>query len=660
MSEPTSRLPARPSLEQLRKQAKEFLRALRAGDVAAANRLRAASRPSADRGRSDPPKLADAQFVLAREHGFESWAKLVQHIGALPLIRRAEQFETLANDVVLGWRDDAEALRRVNDLLGGRFTRDKFRELVQRRLRGIRGSASVTDDLSLADAQLLIARQYGFENWEKLIESLTQPPGDPRTTPLGMSSAPPFYKIDWKENRIEVRPPVSDRDWDTIFGVMKERRLAGLDAGGQMTDAALEQLPKLNFVIRLNLSGSTRLTDAGLHNLARMPQLEELDLSGRESPITDGGLEFLRQLRSLRRFQMCWPQHVSDAGVANLSFCDHLESVDLLGTPTGDGAINALRWKPKLRRFKTGRQVTDAGLPLLHDFPAFKTWQGGEMTYALMSPDAGPSHLLVDGPFTSQGLASLVGLDGLFGLSMFWHTSALAPDGLEVLAALPNLGFLGCEGKLCNDVAMHHIGALPRLRMLMAQGTVASDDGFTALSRSQTIENLWGRECPNMTGRGFAALASMPSLRGLAVSCKFVDDRALSALPRFPALRQLMPMDVPDDGFRHVGRCEQLEALWCMYCRDTGDVATEQIGGLAELKTYYAGATRITDRSLEILGRMSSLESIEFYECAGITNAGLALLGGLPRLRELTVGGSPNVTRDGLAAFPSVVRVNYR
>jgi hypothetical protein len=118
-------------------------------------------------------------------------------------------------------------------------------------------------------------------------------------------------------------------------------------------------------------------------------------------------------------------------------------------------------------------------------------------------------------------------------------------------------------------------------------------------------------------------------------------------------------MDVPDDGFRHVGRCERLEALWCMYCRDTGDAATEQIAGLSKLKTYYAGATQITDRSLEILGRMPLLETIEFWECAGITDAGIALLAGLPRLREITVGGSPKVTRDGMAVLPAAVRANY-
>jgi hypothetical protein len=275
-----------------------------------------------------------------------------------------------------------------------------------------------------------------------------------------------------------------------------------------------------------------------------------------------------------------------------------------------------------------------------------------------MSPDAEPNHLMLDGPVTDAGVARLAGLDGLAALSFFWHVSALTPDALQALAVLPNLSGLGWGGELCNDVAMRHIAALPRLRMLMAQGTVASDEGFVALSRSRTIELIWGRECPNLQGRGFAAMAAMPALRGLAVSCKNVDDASLSTLPRFPALTQLMPIDVADDGFRHVGRCEQLENLWCMYCRETGDVATEHIATL-KLQSYYAGSTKITDRSLEILGQMTTLERLEFWQCAGITDAGVAHLAKLPRLREIDVDGSPKVSRAGVAVFPATVRVRY-
>lgn len=73
-------LPARPSLAQLRTQARELLRAHRDGSAAAAARV-AAHHPDLE-GRSPravlahPLKLADAQLVLAREYGFASWAAL--------------------------------------------------------------------------------------------------------------------------------------------------------------------------------------------------------------------------------------------------------------------------------------------------------------------------------------------------------------------------------------------------------------------------------------------------------------------------------------------------------------------------------------------------------------------------------------------------------
>jgi hypothetical protein len=284
---------------------------------------------------------------------------------------------------------------------------------------------------------------------------------------------------------------------------------------------------------------------------------------------------------------------------------------------------------------------------------------GGEERYALMSADSEPNHLMIDGPFSNAGLAKLVGLDGLFGLSFFWHSNGFTGAGLDALKHLPNLGMLGCGGKQCDDETMRRIAALPKLRMLVAQGTVASDAGFAALSHSPTIEYIWGRECPNLTGQGFASLARMPALRGLAVSCKQVNDAALSLLPRFPALREFLPMDVEDDGFRHIGQCQRLEALWCMYCHHTGDAATEHIEGLKHLKTYYAGQTQIADRSLEILARIESLERIELWKCAGITDAGIQALTVLPRLRELTLNGLSGLRRDPAGLFQPYVRVAY-
>jgi len=653
MSDSPSRLPARQSLEQLSKQAKELLREFRAGDRAALERFRV-TRPNPLRGAT----LADAQFVIAREHGFETWAKLKHYIEA---IRPSgmEQFEQLARNLAAAYSSgDATAIREVNWSYGTSFAWDHDPIEMHRRLATWFASDIRTADLALADAQRIVARSHGFENWAQFAASVAQAPGDPRAAPLFLSAAPPFYKIDWKENRISARGPQSEKDWDAIFRVMQEHQITTLSAGG-ISDGAMERLSRVSHITHLHLGDSKGLTDEGVRYLAAMPQLQELTLGGWNSPITDRGLEALRHLGELRSFQMCWTQGISDIGAANLAFCDRLESVNLLGTPTGDGVVRALAAKRHLRRLKTGRYVTDSGLRFLHQFPIFKTWHGGEIKYALMSNEVEPNHVHIDGPFTDAGLAGMAGLDGVFALSFFQHSPAFTAAGLEPLQHLPNLGFLGCQEEHCDDEGMRHIAAIPRLRMLMGQSAVAGDSGFAALSRSQTLEYFWGRNCPNLTGRGFAALASMPALRGIAVSCRNVDDAALSTLPRFPALREIMPMDVSDAGFRHIGRCEHLEALWCMYCQDTGDAATEQIAGLSRLKTYYAGKTRITDRSLEILSGMASLECLEFWQCAGLTDAGIVRLAALPRLREISLAGLPNVTREAIAPFPASIRVSY-
>jgi hypothetical protein len=71
----TSKLPVRPSLESLRKQAKKLARGIVAGDAAAIGRARA-QLPQAEL----PLSHRDAQLVLAREYGFRGWQDLVKEV----------------------------------------------------------------------------------------------------------------------------------------------------------------------------------------------------------------------------------------------------------------------------------------------------------------------------------------------------------------------------------------------------------------------------------------------------------------------------------------------------------------------------------------------------------------------------------------------------
>jgi ankyrin repeat protein len=88
------RLPVRPNLDQLHRQAKEFLRALHASDASAIAELREHHPRSIDPAQA---KLADAQLALARSYQTSSWTRLVQAVQLAEAI----------------WRDDAETVREL-------------------------------------------------------------------------------------------------------------------------------------------------------------------------------------------------------------------------------------------------------------------------------------------------------------------------------------------------------------------------------------------------------------------------------------------------------------------------------------------------------------------------------------------------------------------
>ena len=94
---PIRRLPVRPDLQHLKRQAKDLLRGIHAGDAAAIAELREHCPDLIDPASA---RLADAQLALARSYQTTSWPRLVQAVQLATAI----------------WRDDLDA---VKDLVTG-------------------------------------------------------------------------------------------------------------------------------------------------------------------------------------------------------------------------------------------------------------------------------------------------------------------------------------------------------------------------------------------------------------------------------------------------------------------------------------------------------------------------------------------------------------
>jgi hypothetical protein len=155
-------LPARPNLEYYRKQAKHLQHAYETGDAAAQGRVADVLGDRAD-GRF---LLSDAQFVLAQEHGFRTWAEFRAHIQSASstedrpvsrLLVGSSFYASLADALLTDLRrNEPGALHRL-------------RAYVPRHAATTDGSAA-----KLRDARLIIARELGFPTWRELVSGAEQ------------------------------------------------------------------------------------------------------------------------------------------------------------------------------------------------------------------------------------------------------------------------------------------------------------------------------------------------------------------------------------------------------------------------------------------------------------------------------------------------------
>jgi hypothetical protein len=114
---PTRRLPPHPDLDQLRRQAKELLEAFRAGDTTAITQVQAHYHGA----ESTAFALHDAQVVLARAYGFDSWPKLKAFVDGVtggsaiikPVELEAADSRDIWDTIVAAAAGDIATLRRL-------------------------------------------------------------------------------------------------------------------------------------------------------------------------------------------------------------------------------------------------------------------------------------------------------------------------------------------------------------------------------------------------------------------------------------------------------------------------------------------------------------------------------------------------------------------
>src|SRR5262245_7269544 len=495
------------------------------------------------------------------------------------------------------------------------------KELLAAWRSGSSADAPAPDTLPrLRDAQRAIARQYGFDSWDML-----------RTHVEAIAGS---------STRTRARPkPVLEYD-DTVPGAIELNEPLTADVVQRLIEQGVG-------AIKIG----PKVTAASLSRLAEIPTLRGIDFAWR-SDLLDGDVTFLEAMTWLTGLSLSRGGHTTDLPGERLRPHQHLERINLQWTDTGDAAIAALAGKPSLSRVLVGARLTDAGAARLRDFPA------------LLQPGARDAFLALSSArsLTDEALAAIGSLNGVVALDL--HMSAFGSPhytgrGIAHLRRMSSLAELNFHGALATDAALAEIAAIPSLRWLHCQDPVSGDEGFVALARCTTLEDLASRVCRQMTDRGFAAIAGLPRLQRLGLGGPRLSDAAMAHLADAPALVDLGPIMFGDAAFEHIAKIPRLERLTNMYNRSTGDAATRYLGAHPTLVDYGAFGTQITDDSLRILAGLPRLETIAFTNCDFITDDGMRALAALPRLRRVSDGSCVRVTGDWLASMPAGVEATH-
>jgi hypothetical protein len=129
-----------------------------------------------------------------------------------------------------------------------------------------------------------------------------------------------------------------------------------------------------------------------------------------------------------------------------------------------------------------------------------------------------------------------------------------------------------------------------------------------------------------------------------------VTPEAMPYLVCFPKLRclYLHETQVTDEGMRYVGRLRRLETLYLWDAEDLTDAGVAQLRGLDRLKRVHINDSGIGDESLRVFGRLPEIEELGL-QGNRFTDRGLKHLRDCTRLRELWIGRGWEISDQGLA-----------
>ncbi|MCA9102978.1 MAG: hypothetical protein KDA63_17590 [Planctomycetales bacterium] len=398
-----------------------------------------------------------------------------------------------------------------------------------------------------------------------------------------------------------VRVGRSHRPLGKLFNLTRSAEIFGAQVGtsahGRMAAFVSELSTSPSSIADRPPNATSDYVDGIIRRLGRSKELDTLMIADPE--VTDSAFSTFTGMDALDQVRICCPL-VTDRGLTFLAKCPRLRELDLTGTPvTGQLFAQSGAVAPLQTLNVSGTQFTDQATSQLPQFGSLYelNLSGTPITDAAVPNLAKCLGLrfldLSDTDVTDAGLADLAACTSLKGLLL--KNCNVSVPGLAQLGTGCRLGSLDLSGCDLSDDDLTGLLSLSGLRALSLQHAHLSESALSELTAIKTLQQL-DLSNTNVSDAGIEALREFPDF-GYSVFVKNVVDRTAN-----------LPTPTPQNTMR-----------------------IENHSGWISLKH-----TAITDRSLEVL---ASLRSIDGLDLTGtkITDAGIAQLANLPHLRTLVI-----------------------
>ena len=239
--------------------------------------------------------------------------------------------------------------------------------------------------------------------------------------------------------------------------------------------------------------------------------------------------------------------------------------------------------------------------------------------------------------------------------------AAAKPDDANAVAALQKAGAklrMSKAGSSVEQVDMQEAGGgnielfkaaakLPSLRAIICTGPDVTSEAVAVLKGHPRLEKLAATDRSAIGDAGIEALVSVPNLMDLTLERSEITDAAYANLAKMKKLKYVRaPLTKTTDvGVKQLADATQIELLDFRDCTGVSDEGVAALNKLTKVRSFKVWGRQITDKSLSVFGQMTNMASLGLQDTA-VTGTGNALAP-LTKLTDLDVFRS-TFNDDGL------------